>query len=222
MIMKQCVKGHWYDESKFPSCPFCKENRTPDFSSSAQVLTVPGETEQRCDTTASLFSQTGSNLWNGNHAGMDSVTQPLTDDPLKKDTEVTQPAFSPVGNKEGRGSGAVLPVTGWIVCIGGPNKGMDYRITPANNRIGRLEGDIILKGDEAISRKEMATITYVHQENTFYIQPGSEAKNYIRLNNKFLPTSAPLAAYDRIEIGNSEFIFVPFCSDRFQWQQEEK
>ena len=109
------------------------------------------------------------------------------------------------------------PVTGWLVCIEGAEKGKDYRIAAKNNSIGRSEtADISIK-DQAVSRENHARLSYDGKHNKFYLIP-AESTNNIYINDEpiFVPTV--LKKGDVIELGESKFIFIPFCDDAFNWQ----
>ena len=111
------------------------------------------------------------------------------------------------------------PVVGWLVCIEGPEKGVDYRIAAKNNSIGRGEtADICIKGDPAISRENHARLSYDGKHNNFYLIPAESTNNvYINDEPVFIPTQ--INSGDIIELGESKFMFIPFCNDRFNWQE---
>ena len=114
------------------------------------------------------------------------------------------------------------PVTGWLVCIEGTERGKDYRIAARNNTVGRSEtSDICIKGDQTISRENHARLSYDGKHNKFYLIP-AESTNNIYINDEpiFVPTL--LQKGDVIELGESKFIFIPFCDEAFSWQKDEK
>jgi len=113
------------------------------------------------------------------------------------------------------------PVVGWLVAVQGPVKGNDYRIVPEKNFIGRSEAmDISITEDETISRENHAVISYNPKNNGFRLFPG-DSKRLVFLNNEEVISPEPLQPYDVIELGESKLLFVPFCSERFQWIEEE-
>jgi len=114
----------------------------------------------------------------------------------------------------------VEPVVGWIVCIKGQEKGRDYHIYARINTIGRSEDmDICLSHDMTVSQTNIhARIAYDPRHNSFQLIPG-ESINNIYLNDEAVYVPTKLSAYDRIEIGESMFSFIPFCSDRFTWSE---
>lgn len=110
------------------------------------------------------------------------------------------------------------PVTGWLVCIEGAEKGKDYRIAAKNNSIGRNENmDICISSDPAISRENHARLSYDGKHHHFYLIP-AESTNNIYINDEPIYVPTRLNKGDVIELGESKFIFSPFCDDRFNWQ----
>ncbi len=137
----------------------------------------------------------------------------------------TQPrngAGADLGKTKGvfHGKLGVNPVVGWLVSVAGPERGRDYRIRSERNFIGRSEKmDICISGDEAISREKHAVITYYPNKNTFKIATG-DATGIVYLNGEGVETAEELKPFDRLEIGKTQLVFVPFCGESFTWQVE--
>ncbi|GFN32135.1 FHA domain-containing protein [Paenibacillus xylaniclasticus] len=109
------------------------------------------------------------------------------------------------------------PVTGWIVCIEGPQIGQDYRINAEKNFIGRAEDmHIQIIGDNTISRRNHAVIVYDPKKRSFYLLPG-DASGLAYHNNEAVYSPVELTAYDVIQLGRSKFIFIPLCGVHFEW-----
>lgn len=114
-------------------------------------------------------------------------------------------------------TGAVEPVTGWLVCIKGESVGVSYNLKVGKNTIGRsIEMNVALTEEISVSREKHAIIIFDPKNSKFYIQAG-ETDNLSYLNDEILMTVSELKAYDKIQFGAAEFIFVPFCSDKFSW-----
>lgn len=114
------------------------------------------------------------------------------------------------------------PDVGWLVCIGGPDKGRTYPLKAKGNTIGRAGSghkfDISLDKDMNISRDAaVASIGYDAKRNSFVFICGESSILY--LNGEVAGSRSPLAPFDVIEIGNSEtvLLFVPLCGSRFDW-----
>lgn len=126
----------------------------------------------------------------------------------------TQPAYSVnvVNAVE-----TIAPVVGWLVCIKGPNAGKEFRIHSDYNYVGSQKGDIIIPNDPKISREHHMIITYDPTDRNFYVAPASGA-NIIRLNDKALIGGGQqLSNYDTIKTGDSTFMFIAFCGEKFGW-----
>lgn len=138
--------------------------------------------------------QNGVNAAGGNEADFDS------DSPYLGEIEV------------------IDPVTGWLVCIKGPQMGRDYRIMAEKNFVGRAEDmHIQILGDNSISRRNHATLVYDPKARSTLILPG-DASGLAYLNNQAVYTPTELNPYDVIQLGMSEFLFIPLCGDNFEWE----
>ena len=114
------------------------------------------------------------------------------------------------------------PVVGWLVCVEGNNKGQDFPLRAKTNLIGRGSGmDVQIKGDDTISSNTHAKIDYDVLNNAFYLLPGNN-RTTIYVNKKPVYSAQQLASYDRLRFGRTELLFVPFCNERFTWEEGEK
>ena len=112
----------------------------------------------------------------------------------------------------------VKPVCGWIVCISGPRQGKDYKVISGKNFVGRADDmDIQILGDNEISRRNHAVIVFDPKKKETVLLPGdSNGLAYLNEENAvYVPT--PLNPYDKIELGKSTFVFIPFCGKNFMW-----
>lgn len=115
----------------------------------------------------------------------------------------------------------IQPVVGWLVCVNGSTKGRDFRIHAQYNYIGRARHmDICIEGDTTISSEQAAILAYDDQQKMFFFAP-SQGRNLVRLNGKAVLSPVELQAYDRLSIGKSEFLFIPLCGERFDWNEKE-
>lgn len=111
-------------------------------------------------------------------------------------------------------------VTGWLVCIKGPEKGRAYALYYGFNRIGRSYGmDIYLEEDRQITRECHCAVVYEYNKNEFFLVP--EGGNLVYLNGEFLDKAAKIETGDVFKIGNSEFEFVAFCRGDRKWEKRE-
>lgn len=114
----------------------------------------------------------------------------------------------------------IEPVCGWLVCVEGARPGKDYRIKSGKNFIGRGDGmDIQILGDNKISRTNHAIIVYDPKKRNTVLLPGdSSGLTYLENEAVYVPTE--LAPYVVIEIGRSKFVFLPFCGENFEWNED--
>ena len=108
------------------------------------------------------------------------------------------------------------------MCISGPRQGKDYQIVQGKNFVGRADDmDIQILGDNEISRRNHAVIVFDPKKKETVLLPG-DANGIVYLNDNALYAPMTLNPYDTIELGNSIFLFVPFCGDHFMWGQEKE
>lgn len=109
------------------------------------------------------------------------------------------------------------PVAGWLVCVDGCAKGGDFRLTAGYNYIGRdKDMQVRLEGDEQVSRRNHALVAYDDRSGGFYFGPSSGI-NMVYLNDKAVLSTVELHDGDVISIGGCRLVFVPFCGERFKW-----
>lgn len=112
----------------------------------------------------------------------------------------------------------IEPVCGWLVCIEGARVGKDYKIKAGKNFIGRAEDmDIQILGDNGVSKRNHAIIVYDSKKKNSVLLPGdSSGIAYLNGEAAYMPTE--LSPYDVIELGKSKFLFVAFCGEHFEWE----
>lgn len=112
---------------------------------------------------------------------------------------------------------ALQPVTGWLVCIEGADKGKDYRLHAEINYIGRSRSnDVVLGSDPTVSRDRHALLAYDPKARMFFFAP-SGGSSIVRQNGRPVLSTVELKAGDRLEIGEGIYMFVPLCGENFQW-----
>lgn len=112
----------------------------------------------------------------------------------------------------------IEPVCGWLVCIEGARVGKDYKIKAGKNFIGRADDmDIQILGDNGVSKRNHAIIVYDPKKKNNVLLPGdSSGIAYLNGEAAYMPTE--LSPYDVIELGKSKFLFVAFCGEHFEWE----
>ena len=109
------------------------------------------------------------------------------------------------------------PIVGWLVCVKGEYQGQGFELKSGQNYIGRAQNmNIALAREASVSRHRHAVITFDPTKNIFYIQQG-ESSGLTYLNGNLVMAHIQLNEYDKIRLGNAEFVFVSFCNDKFSW-----
>lgn len=132
----------------------------------------------------------------------------------------------PVDNTDGATQPANLftdidPVVGWLVCIEGPMRGLDFKIRGGYNYIGRERGEIVIQGDNQISREKHAVISYYAKRDTYYVGP-AEGRNIIELNEEPVFNATEVKSYDVITVGSTKLMLIGLCGKRFNWAEGAK
>lgn len=219
MELKTCPNGHTYDPSISASCPICGGGETvPNFASADNGHTIPLVYDNGTAPTMPM-----NDPWSPIKP-TEPVSSPASGwaEPGVNFGSDVQPGYTPtqaVGlNKTGVYASA-QPLTGWLVCVEGAEKGKDYRIHEEYNYIGRSpKMDVCIAGDGAVSWERHAVIAYDREERMFYFAP-SGGGSIVRQNGKPVMNNVILKSGDRLKIGNSTFLFVPFCGENFQWEE---
>jgi len=215
-----CARGHIYDSDQYAACPYCNRNTQAIFfgGSGAGKTTPPGgfgATVAPQNIGSTVDPGMGGNGGFSNEAvGKTEAPDYLKDRMKKEESNRTVGIFK---QKFG-----LDPVVGWLVCIEGPEKGRDYRLLDRINTIGRgAENDVVLEMEQSVSQKNHARLAYDAKHNNFQMIPG-EGRNITYVNDAPLYVPQLLHAYDVIEFGETKLLFIPLCSEQFQWKQVDK
>ncbi len=204
--MRKCKNGHTYDETQYESCPQCdieNDSKTAAFTSNKRFKSsMP---------SGSAFRDYSSS----NNRFDDSMSDRLYSSEGYLDSYVDDYDMHTVGlYKKIKGFD---PVVGWLVCVEGASKGKDFIIRAERNFIGHDPSmDICISGDNTISAKKHAIISFNPKENTFRVIPG-DGHGIINLNNNEVFNAEKLKRGDIIQIGQTNLIFIPLCDENFSW-----
>lgn len=209
MAMTKCNKGHIYDSAQ-GRCPICTKETggfvLDDIPATSPVPEWPGTDAEIGATEPVTNPGFTAGDFSARPIGMPNPYAPTVDD------------YDPTEPEPINGVAGFDPVVGWLVCVKGPNRGMSYNLHSGTNFIGRSrEMDVCIEHDQAISKRNAASISYDDRSKTFFIQKG-EVRNLIYLNGKPIRSDADIVAYDRLEIGSTELVFLPLCGEHFTWQ----
>lgn len=160
--------------------------------------------------------------------GEDFITRPISppEDPgLGVEIGVANGSEDEVITRGYFGEISSEPVVGWLVCIEGNHFGEDFKLKTGKNFIGRSSAmDVVLSGDASVSRDRHAIVVYEPKSNIFLVQPG-DSKELFYVNDEVVLSAQKIKGYDVLSVGDSKLLFIPCCSDRFNWdavKNEEK
>ena len=220
MALTECANGHLYDTDMYQTCPYCNGGSNminfgagdSGIGKTVGSINPAGDSEIGKTVGApsmmpSASSEVGATVAPAGYRGKKE------EDSESDDTGKTVAMIKKSTN--------IDPVVGWLVCIAGVEKGRDYRIYGKNNTIGRSDkNDIVMKGDTTISRENHARIGFDPKHNNFHLIPG-ESTNVLYVNEEPIYVPTVLKDRDIIELGESKFIFVPLCNEKFNWQDQK-
>ncbi|MCD8395958.1 MAG: FHA domain-containing protein [Lachnospiraceae bacterium] len=111
-------------------------------------------------------------------------------------------------------------VTGWIVCVDGPDKGHVFSLYQGYHSIGYgRKNQICLLEDLDIAKGVHCYLVYDDKKNRFYLVP--EGDNHTFLNGELLSGPTEIFTGDDFRLGNSMFEFVAFCKDDRKWEWKD-
>lgn len=199
MNLVRCENGHFYDSERFDECPHCNQTT---------VSTVIEDDDGNKGYTMPINPNTDS----------DSTPSKRLDD-IVGDAKGDDDAQKTIGYF---GSIPSEPVVGWLVAIEGEHFGEDFKLHTGKNFIGRSKNmDVVLSGDSSVSRERHAILLYEPKSNMFLVQPG-DSKELFYLNNEVVLSATKIQAYDILSIGDSRLLFIPCCSEKFNWDLVKK
>lgn len=200
--MKQCPKGHIYDEKRSGECPYCQGGNVgfqplgdagPEFPNTVPISGMPDDTP--FPATMPIDSGAAPSFGGSGSGGM-SVTVALDE------TET-----------------GINPVRGWLVAIDGDKRGVSYVLHGEQNSIGRGQKfDVNLSFDRAVSSDGNAVIAYDSRNKKFFLSPVlGKGKNNVYHNDSMLLMPTELSDYDKIQFGTTTYVFRSFCNESFTY-----
>lgn len=211
----RCPEGHFYDESKHSTCPHCANAGA---AGKGSRLTAPFTEASVPETVAEGILLEEAIVAN-NEKNNDSLEAVIRN--VKQNNMITSDSSERTIGIYSTGE-SVEPVVGWLVCVEGPDKGKDYRLTAGRNFIGRSQTmDVVLEKDGAVSAIKHAIIAYDPMENIFIAIPG-ESHELFYHNNKVVIGPVSLTTNDVIRIGHTTLMFIACCNDQFCWEKTEE
>lgn len=188
--MIKCAAGHYYNGTRFASCPYCN-NVSDKYAEERKRVTVAMPANNlSVEEVAKLVSSGGKE---------------------KTDEARTIGIFSSLKGND--------YVTGWLVCIAGSEYGRDFRLHHGFNRLGRRASmDVVLSNDELISEDTHCQVVYEDKANVFYLVPVKG--NLVYLNGTAVFEAVRIKTGDKIEVGETILQFITFCEGERRWEEK--
>ena len=218
MKLTKCTRNrsHFYDSDKHSECPHClraagrqsEAQMNADVDDDNTVVLSRGivTAMEQSDTVSRIVEVQEVSVTEGGGSLLDAVNAAKRADPAE---EVKTQAFYNLESAE--------PVVGWIVCVKGAYFGESFNLKTGQNMVGRsLKMDIPLARELSISRDRHAVIIYEPRKRKFYVHAG-ESTGLTYVNDDLVMMPVELKNYDRLQFGDSEFVFCSFCGDAFTW-----
>lgn len=201
--MKQCPKGHIYDEKRSSECPYCQGGNAgfqplggagPEFP---KTVPISGAVDDMAfPLTMPIDSGDVPSFGGYSNSGNMSVTVALDET-----------------------DAGINPVRGWLVAVDGEKLGVSYVLHGEQNSIGRGQKfDVNLSFDRAVSSDGNAVIAYDSRNKKFFLSPVlGKGKNNVYHNDSMLLMPMELSDYDRIQFGTTTYVFRSFCNESFTY-----
>lgn len=187
MAIIQCQNNHYYDNKRDQVCPYCEKM----YSAS---IADDGDVNEQLTSYIDLDEDDDAQLTEGYG---DVVYE----------YEKTVGIFTDETRNE-------LTV-GWLVCTDGDEKGKSYVIHSGRNFAGSsIDMDIVLSDHESVESEKHFSLVFDPKTITYYLVCG-EGHTYV--NNENVSGDVVLSDGDLIEVGQSQYVFVPFCKEGREW-----
>jgi hypothetical protein len=195
MGIKKCSNGHFFDDEKYDFCPYCDEKNNNS----------NGDQRKEKKSPFSLFEKTVAKFKSDT---LDSVTVAYSQvSQEEKDDQLTVAKYmiDDVG----------APVSGWLVCIEGREKGKSFEIRQGVNYVGRnSDMDIAFINEHSITRNKHFSLVFEPKKAETFIKP---EMGTVYLNEQFVEGAEKIKENDIISAGDMKFIFVPYCNGERKW-----
>lgn len=215
MNLKRCENGHFYDMDKFQECPHCTAlggdtNATIPLGGREEEKTMPLDVRLTPPQPGVMPVQPAEDISLRNAVRKAADSRSVEQDEDGKTISLYQ-------HKIG-----IEPVVGWLVCIEGKTFGESYKLKTGRNFIGRSNNmDVVLTGDNSVSREKHAIILYEPRKREFIAQAG-ESRELFYLNDEVVLNPIRLKQHDIVTIGNTSLMFFPCCGENFSWEDYKK
>ena len=212
MEIVQCENSHFYDKSIFLRCPHC-ENGLPqpenEIQRKREIAKYASEYIQEFRVGVEPETEYRP-MRKGNVSG---VTDERNTVAVPENQDVKTIGYKTEQQKN-------YFVTGWLVCVEGPDRGHIFNLYYGYNTIGYSRSNsICLLEDTKIAKKVHCSIIYDDRKNSFYLLP--EAAYAVYLNGKLIEEEENIRTGDKLKAGESGFEFIAYCEGDRKWKREE-
>lgn len=201
--MKQCPKGHIYDEKRNRECPYCGGS-----NASFQPLGGAGGFQPEFPKTVPISGAVDDNSF--------PPTIPVDSEPQDLGRSSGNMSVTVALDETEAG---INPVRGWLVAVDGEKKGLSFVIHGEQNSVGRGQKfDINLSFDKSVSSDGNAVIAFDPRSKKFFLSPVlGKGKNNVYHNDSMLLMPVELSDYDKIQFGTNTYVFRSFCNENFTY-----
>ena len=209
--------GKYYNDGQYSSCQSCGASAEGVGAQSSEETQILDDTSQVTGSTVGLGKYVCSEPSITSEQDLDDEATIALGGEEEEDDPDDQVTIAMVKKDSG-----MDPVCGWLVCTDGVDKGRDYRIKTERNFIGRgAKMDIMISGDDSVSRDNHASITFDPRTLKFTIATG-DGRGLVYLNQNVVETPKVLKAYDLVEIGETKLLFIPFSTEQYSWEKDKE
>lgn len=212
--MIECPNGHYYNAAVHASCPECAKGTPAGQGNFSKTMPLNGAAPAG---QGSFPKTTPPNAGASGPAAM-GRTMPVNNRNVPAGGPATPFGVPTEPGGDLAADSEIDPVVGWLVCIDGPVRGVDFRLHSGYNYIGREEGDIHIHGDNQISRQKHAVVSFYAKRQTFHVGP-ADGRNIIELNDEPEFNSVEMKSYDVLTVGSTKLMLVAMCGERFSWTE---
>lgn len=216
----KCQNNHFYDRSIFSICPHCEsgiveDENSAEYKKKVSQLALEYLEEKahkiNCSTDMPPVFPKNSAL---------PVFANSDDEPsLNKQRKSQQTIDSKTIGLFSNGRKEYF-VTGWLVCVDGPDTGHSFNLHHGYNTLGyNKDNQVCLSKDLTVSQKVHCSVVYDDRKNRFFLV--SEKNNDTYLNGKHLENVSIIQTGDIIQLGKTQLEFIAFCRESRKWDKKD-
>ncbi len=195
MGIKKCSNGHFFDDEKYDFCPYCEEKK--------DSFTEHRHKEKK--SPFSIFEKTVAMFKSDTPESVTVAYGQGSNEEIDDQLTVAKYMLDEGG----------APVSGWVVCIEGREKGKSFEIRQGLNYVGRnSDMDIAFLKEYSVTRDKHFSLVFEPIKAETFIKPEMGA---VYLNDKFVEGAQKLNENDIISVGDMKLIFVPYCNGERKW-----